>query len=402
MYSLTRFLYIKDEVELSLVTSLLKKQNLQECYYWTFELYYSGFDNEVVQLLWKIYFDFYYELNPCMEDYMLKKHSLWNVDKNMIHIASIVRNLFRLKSSPNAFILRQYTNDNSSNNNNNNNIAPTIIYKTKTKIKWLSSYESKFHNLLLSMKHGHTANICYYIKLLIDSGEVSDIRDVIMNFIKPTIIQFDLDGVAFERKWNSRLYKNDLHYLLAFIAHLQTPVSILNKCNVFVTPKEEDIDFINKVENEPIPTIKKGEIVLDQIYNTLSFKRYFKISETIGAFKKLSRWTISNSSADFLKQNWFHWEYYAANGCPLWFSRVEKFGGSFDHDKKEIVFPSDVNKERFYDLYAYEFDEQPRYIWTMSHSNLVERKWQEWYYDLFPEESMVNVCLEDDFEFVNY
>jgi hypothetical protein len=37
------------------VTSLLKKQNLQECYYWTFELYYSGFDNEVVQLLWKIY-----------------------------------------------------------------------------------------------------------------------------------------------------------------------------------------------------------------------------------------------------------------------------------------------------------------------------------------------------------
>ena len=63
-YTLTRFLYIKDEVELSLVTALLKKKNLQECYYWAFELYYSGFDTELFQLLWKIYFDFYYEYNP--------------------------------------------------------------------------------------------------------------------------------------------------------------------------------------------------------------------------------------------------------------------------------------------------------------------------------------------------
>ena len=110
-YTLTRFLYIKDEVEISLMTALLKKQNLQECYYWTFELYYSEFD--VFQLLWKIYFDFYYELNPCMEDYMLKKHVLWEEGKKIIHIASIVRNLFRLKSSPNAFISTPLPNSSS-------------------------------------------------------------------------------------------------------------------------------------------------------------------------------------------------------------------------------------------------------------------------------------------------
>ena len=55
-YILTRFLYIKDEVELSLVSALLKKRNVQECYYWAFELYYSGFD--IVQLLYLTYWFF--------------------------------------------------------------------------------------------------------------------------------------------------------------------------------------------------------------------------------------------------------------------------------------------------------------------------------------------------------
>ena len=43
-FGLTRFLFIKDEVVLSLITALLKKQDLSECYYWVFELYYSGFE----------------------------------------------------------------------------------------------------------------------------------------------------------------------------------------------------------------------------------------------------------------------------------------------------------------------------------------------------------------------
>ena len=43
-YILTRFLYSQDEVILSLVTSLLKRDDLQESYYWAYELYYSGVD----------------------------------------------------------------------------------------------------------------------------------------------------------------------------------------------------------------------------------------------------------------------------------------------------------------------------------------------------------------------
>ena len=402
-YTLTRFLYIKDEVEISLMTALLKKQNLQECYYWTFELYYSEFD--VFQLLWKIYFDFYYELNPCMEDYMLKKHVLWEEGKKIIHIASIVRNLFRLKSSPNAFILRQYIVK---------EIFPTHIYSTPP--KWLDAYQipEQFHNLLLSINNGHTANSCYYIKLLLDSSDdintINTIRQLIITFVKPKLIELGVDEEigSFERKWSIRKYKNDLHYLLAFMCQLQTPISMLSKCNIFVTPKEEDVDFIIKVENEPIPLIQKRGITIDQIYNTLNIKRCFKISEKIGAFK-LSRWNDNennnennneNDYNDFLKKNWFHWEYFAANGCPLWSKRVERYEGCLDHTNKKIIFLNEIMEDKFYDLYAYEFDERPKNIQMMSHCEIKKLMWREWYFDIFLEQT--SVLLNDDFKFSEY
>jgi hypothetical protein len=403
-YTLTRFLYIKDEVELSLVTALLKKKNLQECYYWAFELYYSGFDTELFQLLWKIYFDFYYEYNPIMEMYIIKKQSLWSSgDKNIIHIASILRNLFRLKSSPNTFILRHFMKC---------DIIPTVIYKTQ-KHKWLSDYPLKFHKLLLALSNGHLENTCYSIKVLLPDEHVTvnTLRQLILLYVKQNFTEIELD--AFEKKWALRSYTNDLHYLLALICQLQIPLCNLNKCNIFVTPKVDDVEFINKVENEPIPIIQKRGFDIEQTYNTLCFKRYFKISETIGAFN-LSRWLCSLNYDVFLKTNWFHWEYYAANGCPLWRERLEKCHGVLDHVKETILFPNDndndndkdndKDKEQFYNLYAYEFDELPKEIQMMSHCDIRPRKWQDWYFDIFVDndpESLVGI-FKDDFTFMEY
>jgi len=419
-YSLTRFLYIKDEVELSLVTALLKKKNLQECYYWASELYYSGFD--LFQLLWKIYFDFYYEFNPVMEMYMLKKQAQAQAPAAEAqaqaeahgppYIASIIRNLFRLKSSPNTFILRHYIKT---------DILPNVIY-SHVKSVWISSYPVKFHKLLLAIHNGHVENTCYFIKLLVESGEMVDtLWQLIMTFVKPNLIDLGLEMeiVSFEKKWAMRMYNNDLHYLLAFICHLQIPIRNLNKCNIFVTPKEEDMEFIYKVEYEPVPLLRNRGMDIEQIYNTLCFKRYFKISEKIGSFK-LTRWSLSvgGNYDDFLRKNWFHWEYYAANGCPLWRARLEKCHGVLDHVNENIVFPKDnvnvnvnvnVNnnepdKEQFYDLYAYEFDELPKDIQRMSHCDIKRAKWQDWYFDVFPSEEpkTIIVGLNNEFEFMWY
>ena len=265
----------------------------------------------------------------------------------------------------------------------------------------------------MSLNDGITGNICYYIKLLLSSSDtdttttVDEIREIIIKFVKSTCVVSTcvVDYIGFQRRWSSRAYKNDLHYLLAFICRLQTPINMVKKStnifvtNIFVKPCDSDIEFISRVENEPIPIIKKRGVEIDQIYNTLGFKRYFKIHEDIGAFK-LSRFSVCDGTSyvynDFLRKNWFHWEYYAAASCPLWRDRLEKYSGILDPINKQLVFPNDA----FYDLYAYEFDEQPKEIQMMSHCDLDKRKWYDWYFNIFPEQT--SVVLKDDFEFLEY
>ena len=55
MLNLTRYLFIKQEVELSLILSLSSNKNLDAALYWTYELYYSGYEDLVFSLLEKIY-----------------------------------------------------------------------------------------------------------------------------------------------------------------------------------------------------------------------------------------------------------------------------------------------------------------------------------------------------------
>ena len=152
---LTRFLYSKDEVELSLLTALLKNEDIQIIYYWLYELYYSGFD--VFEFLWKIYLDFYYEQQPYFVTYFKRKHTLWKEDHSMSHIAYIIRNMYTLKPSCMVFMMRQYMNKEDT-------LYPTIIYKFKEGTRWwMQSYEKQYHNLLLALERHHYENICYYL-----------------------------------------------------------------------------------------------------------------------------------------------------------------------------------------------------------------------------------------------
>ena len=64
----TRYLYNIDEVILTFLECLLKQNNLEECYYWFYEYYKSGYVEESWNLLWKIYYDFYMIKNPKIEE----------------------------------------------------------------------------------------------------------------------------------------------------------------------------------------------------------------------------------------------------------------------------------------------------------------------------------------------
>jgi len=373
-YTLTRFLYPLDEVELSFIHCLLNKANLQECYFWIFEIHFSGFD--VFPFLWKVYLDFYKELNSIsLEDYIIKKNEEFlrsndDVDIIIKSIASIVRNLFKAVPSPNTFFLRQYFADNAIYDDNSDDETMMLLADNINlmKINEDENNDAGCQPLLNAIDKSDFEKVCYYLH------QVNSSDDIIY------IISLLLSSPSSNNNKKSYLvysYSNPVHYLLALC---------INKCininkTIFVVPTEADLKMIRDTNEMSIPLSKYG---LPQIYNTLKIKRLFSISDKIACFnlkrysfiEEGSSYSDDDNYIDFLTEIWNHWEYYAMRS-PLWLSRLPK-ECSIDHMKREIVFPSldnddddDIIKEQFYELYGYELDEQSKEVMDMSHKELL-------------------------------
>lgn len=102
----TRYLYIKDEVRIAILVSLLNKSN--DALFWAFELFQSGFQIELLNLIWKIYYDFFATSNPSFENYLKKKKSIYlsDVSRREKIIASIINNLLIRDFNTDVFMLR--------------------------------------------------------------------------------------------------------------------------------------------------------------------------------------------------------------------------------------------------------------------------------------------------------
>ena len=77
-FTLTRYLYVTKYVKISLISALLEK-NIDKALFWTFELYFSGLDQELFGLFWVVYYGFYASLNPEMYDYMVNSYNNWTI-----------------------------------------------------------------------------------------------------------------------------------------------------------------------------------------------------------------------------------------------------------------------------------------------------------------------------------
>ena len=368
---LTRFLFNKDEVELSLLTALLKKADLQIIYYWAYELYYSGFD--IFAFLWKIYLDFYYELQPYFEVYFKKKYSLWMEDKAMVHIAYILRNMYNLTPNGMVFMMRQYMEKDVQSEE----FYPTIWYKFKnnTVPVWLQSYDSQYHRLLYAVKQKHYENICYYLKLLEKTQSQVAIATQVCRFLQGARAK----DMAMAKDMAKEI-NNNMHYLLAFIVRkltVEEEEEVPKHVRVYVAPKQEHLDQLLSIAEEPVPLTKYG---LPQIYNTLMHKRFVGIDASIGAFK-LARWQWATHEA-FVRELYFHWEYYAM-GSPVWWHRLQAFGGTINHNSRLIEFASEEDAEGFYNLYAYELDELPQEVQELSMKPLNKTDGRLWHKAIF-------------------
>jgi len=364
-FNLTRFLYNVQEVKLSLISSILNKRNIIECYYWFSELYASKTD--ICDIIWEIYFDYYALLNPKLEFCIIKKIDEWNKTNDLCHLLYIIKNMQISKHDWRVFLLRQISLS--------DDLCQKYIYKIKHKCNVLNDYDEKCLPLLLSIKNNEWIDVCYYLNKLLKTNLAKyDIYKTVLNYL------LDVTSAAYTtlvNSWKSRIDNKDFHFILKTICSLKMSslrinLDNINNKRIFVNPLKEDIDDIISLDNIVIP-----------IYKTLPNKRWFKIDENIGSFE-LVRFNVK----DYKNEN-YNWEYYASF-IPLWKERIDKFKGSINHTIKRVEFIDDECLESFYDAYGYELDEQSKEVQYCSLLDIRKQDWKEWFKYIGHFDEMIN------------
>ena len=390
-YRLTRYLYSVDEVKYCLITALLKKKDIDECYYWCFELYFSQLEEELFELFYKIHYDFYAERNPKLEGYIKTKKTKWLFDKKIIHIASIIKNMFIADSTPTVFLMRQY-------------IAafgvPSHIYKNTNHIMCgnMINFSADYKNLCSAISYGRLANIAYDINFLTERDGADVVHKVIIDYFETEFGGIYEEGrEKINKIWKNREFKSDdIHVLLAIVVHLMADIEQIKTRPLFAIPAQDIITDLLHFDSE----------IIQPVYDTLCHKRKYKINNVIGAFE-LDR----DGLPDFLNDNWLHWEYYAT-GVPLWENRLSGYDGMVNHNKRELWFPDDDDskpssdadndtieayyndrREKFYKLYGYELDEQPKNTQYLSLYQIDPLSWKIWICDVFGLKDDGNKCV---------
>ena len=319
---LTRYLYEKDEVKLSLLLCLLNKK--EECIFWAYELYYSGFKKELVDLFWSMYYDFYYTLNPSFEKYLLKKlkNNLEFEPNSENCISMIVHNFMIRPHSMDIFMLKQI-------------VCMCDFDNTDTDLN--SILDNKDYMMLASLILSEIKDEC-----LIDT-----LANVIQYFIKKGL-NLDSKKIIAEYKKilnNSHHSNNKRVILLARIIHyFASTKNIKMGKNIYVHIEEEDV------------------IIYENIYADLNIRPYKILPLAsiyyIDQYNYLSLFHLKrekNNITTVYRDKWL----YHASFSPLWRERITNHNGHIDEHNKSVVFDESQDfEEAFYDEFGYEPDEQ--------------------------------------------
>jgi hypothetical protein len=90
---LTRYLYIKEEVMISLTVAIMEK-NRDEALFWAYELYWSGFQEEIFEYLMSVFAEIFEPLNPRLRCFLQTQVDSWKQDPTKHWtLGTMVRNL---------------------------------------------------------------------------------------------------------------------------------------------------------------------------------------------------------------------------------------------------------------------------------------------------------------------
>ena len=325
MVTFTRYLYSKDDVEIAIIGSLLQKDK-DAALFWVYELYFSGFWEEVKLILWKIYFSIYSVNNASLENYMKKKEEKIETDKDKeMFLLTFVSNMIKRKSNTDVFILAGVCTKIEQDE--------AMLGKSLWEMLHLQDYEA----------------ICQEMERIISSDDDSGTESKIL-------VQ-DLTRF-FKEKGCTKLaplkkYKYDgVSNLLILISRVMTLFTELsNKKEEEDTPKKTTYVVCKEKDIEPYRTreVELGKEKPRDIFPQLASKSPFT-----DGFLSIFRSGTDEENLYIYRQQWIAQAYQTT---PVWKERIEKFCGSVHEE--QVVWENDDLEEEFYQKYNYDTDEQP-------------------------------------------
>ncbi len=325
----TRYLYVKDEVRIALLVSILNKSD--DAIFWAYELYHSGFKNELFGLIWKIYYDFFATLNPTFEAYLLKKHKevIMAIDSNQDRIvSSIIQDLLFRPFNTDVFIMRNICD----------NFEHDIIYHQCKDTLFIYNNFEKWIEL------DDYRSISHWILNINKTADVVDVYNICLNI-------FEKNGL--------KLTKNKLEKEFVSVINLNINANIILLAKIMcLFSKKEDL----KKGRSIYINVEPEDVVQ---YETISSLENYKVLENacicgIDDLKHLSLFKLNRQKYNIKEEYWYRWEYHASFS-PIWSQRIRQFGGYPDYTSQKIIFkdePDDEQVQNFYSLYGYEPDEQ--------------------------------------------
>jgi len=325
---LTRYLYLKDEIEIACLLSFLNKS--ETALFWVFELYFSGFEDDLLNLLWKIYYEFYACLNPKFEKFLIEifeEYKVGSNEKKQKLLFDVVNNFLVKPYTIDVFMLKQVTNNFEIDRSN-------VDLET-----WLENKD-----------YEQIANFILELDLANDNEIIDVLTKCVDHFIKKNI---GLKKTQILKCFKDAPYSNKRVILLSRIMHyfaLLNGLKISNKKNI-------SVEF---EESSQYETIVNGEETTFRPYLILPMACKYGTNENkfLFAFKlKRDKYTENEIRDEYD----YHWTYHA-HKSPVWKTRMESFKGFLDHKKRRVEFPDDDLLEAFYDEYGYEPDEQKKCV----------------------------------------
>jgi hypothetical protein len=365
-------MYEANEVEIALVVALLNKTD--DALFWAYELYYSGCTSSLIELLWKIYYDFYATLNASFEKYLYNKLKSGIIDAQIL--CSIVNNFMIRPCTIDVFILRQL-------------------------VKQLDSDVDEHDQMADLLNKEDFISLAY---LILNNTTPVDMDILIVFFNHVGLSLNSANEIASYNKIVKCIpFINNRTIILSRMIHwfvLVKQIKLGKKLFVHVEPAE--MVMYETIQADLTPQGDKSKyprLPILQARNILQQAAIYSIDQ----YNYLSLFKSKRETQNIVEAYTKHWEYYASFS-PLWQHRIQKCDGVIDHESKSITFEDDDDMELFYLYYGLDTEEQPTHIREKSIKPIIKK--QDWiqFYHKHKKTGIVNIDDEylNEFDRIEY